>query len=171
MMESKALSELTSVNYLDPKKAIFSLTEGGILTLQLGEKYYAKIDLYQAFPFTLENQYISVRDEKGDEIGIVKDLTNFPKEAKDAIQKELEWRYYAPQITKITEIKEEFGHRYWDVETSHGQRKFVTRGRDEGIHQITESRLLIIDMTGNRFEIFDYQRLDPRSLRLLEPLI
>ncbi len=170
-MESKDLSELTSIRYLNPEEAIFSVTEGGLLTLQLGDKYFPKVDLHQAFPFSLENKYISVRDGEGEEIGIIKDLHDFPQQSREAVEKELEWRYYAPHITKIIDIKDEFGHRYWDVETNHGYRKFVTRGRDEGIYQITDARILIIDMTGSRFEIPDYYQLDAKSLRLLEPLI
>lgn len=170
-MESRDLSDLTNIRYLNPEKAIFSITEGGLLTLQLGNEYFAKVDLYQAFPFSLENKYISVRDEEGEEIGIIKDLDELPQQSREAVEQELAWRYYAPQITKIIDIKDEFGHRYWDVETNHGYRKFVTRGRDEGIYQITESRILIIDMTGNRFEIANYYQLDAKSLRLLEPFI
>ncbi|NMB39500.1 MAG: DUF1854 domain-containing protein [Firmicutes bacterium] len=170
-MESRDLSDLTNIRYLDPEKAIFSITEGGLLTLQLGNEYFAKVDLHQAFPFSLENKYISVRDEEGKEIGIIKDLDVFSQQSREAVEKELAWRYYAPQITKIIDIKDEFGHRYWDVETNHGHRKFVTRGRDEGIYQITESRILIIDMTGNRYEIANYYQLDTKSLRLLEPFI
>ena len=69
------------------------------------------------------------------------------------------------------DVKDEFGHLYWDVETDHGFRKFVTRARDEGIYPIGGRRLLIVDMTGNRYEIEDYHRLDARSLRFLEPYI
>ncbi len=170
-METEALSELTSIVYLDPNESIFSITEGQLLSLQIGKKFYAKVDLYQAFPFSLDSQYISVRDEKGDEIGMIKDIDVFPPESREAILKELSWRYYSPQVKKIISIKNEFGHLYWDIETDHGFRKFVTRARDEGIYPITNKRLLIVDMSGNRYEIADYHQLDDKSLRLLEPYI
>jgi len=170
-MEVEGLSALTNINYLDPNEAVFATTEGGLLSLQLGDKYYGKVDLYQAFPFSLEYQYISVRDEKGEEIGIIRDLTEFPPQSQKAIRTELSWRYYAPRITRVLDLKDEFGHLYWDVETDHGFRKFVTRAREEGINPIADWRLLIIDMTGNRYEIEDYRRLDAKSLRFLEPYI
>lgn len=169
--EAQNLSQFADVNYLDPKEAIFSTTEGGILTLQLGDDFYPKVDLYQAFPFSLEYKYISVRNQKDQEIGVIKDVADFSSQVQEAIKNELQWRYYAPEIKQILNIKEEFGHMYWDVETNRGLRKFVTRGRDDGVYPITDQRLLIIDMTGNRFEILNYHQLDDKSLRLLEPLI
>ena len=68
-------------------------------------------------------------------------------------------------------MKEEYGHMYWDVETDRGYRKFVTRGRDQSIIPITDTRILIIDMTGNRFEIPNYHELDQRSFRYIESLV
>lgn len=170
-MAAKELSEFSNINYLDPKEAIFSISEGGLLSLQLGATFYRKVDLHQAFPFSLEHKFISVRDEEGEEIGIIKDVADFSAESREAILTELGWRYYAPIITRILDVKDEFGHLYWDVETDHGFRKFVTRARDEGIYPIGGRRLLIVDMTGNRYEIEDYHRLDARSLRFLEPYI
>jgi len=170
-METECLQALTNINYLDPREAVFATTEGGLLSLQLGDRFYSKVDLYQAFPFSLEYQYISVRDDKGDEIGIIKDLKEFPPQSQEAIRKELSWRYYAPQITRILDLKDEFGHLYWDVETNYGFRKFVTRARDEGIYPIAGGRLLIVDMAGNRYVIEDSRRLDAKSLRFLEPYI
>lgn len=166
-----ALAKFTNINYLDPKEAIFSTTEGGLLSLQLGNTFYHKVDLHQAFPFSLEHQFISVRDTNGEEIGIIRDVREFPRQSQEAIMNELRWRYYAPQIKRILAIKDEFGHLYWDVETDHGYRKFVTPHRDDGIFSVGQRRLLIVDMTGNRYEIRDYRELDAKSLRLLEPYI
>lgn len=170
-MEAEGVSAFTNINYLDPKEAIFATTDGGLLSLQVGDRYYSKVDLYQAFPFSLEHQYLSVRDENGEEIGMIKDLREFPPQSQKAIRTELNWRYYAPKIIRVLTLKDEFGHLYWDVETNYGFRKFVTRARDEGIYPIADGRLLIVDMTGNRYEIEDYRRLDAKSLRFLEPYI
>lgn len=170
-LEAQNLAQFADINYLDPKETLFSTTEGGVLTLQLGSDFYPKVDLYQAFPFSLEYKFISVRNHKDEEIGVIKDIEEFAPDSQEAIKKELQWRYYAPEIKQIVNIKEEFGHMYWDVKTNRGLRKLVTRGRDDGVYLITDSRILIIDMAGNRFEIFDYHQLDAKSLRFLEPLI
>ncbi len=165
------IDKIIEIRYLEPKEAMFSTTAGGVLSLQIGKESYSKVDLYQAFPFTFENKFISVRNEKGDEIGIVADADEFDRKSKDAILHELQWRYYAPQILRILGLKDEFGHLYWDVETDRGYRKFVTRGREDGIQPITENRLLVVDMTGNRFEIPNINALDTKSLRYLESLV
>lgn len=159
------------VAYLSPKEAVFRTTSGGVLTLQLGDDFYAKVDVYQAFPFTIENQFISIRNEEDEEIGVIRDLADFDEESREAVLTEIQWRYYTPKIERILATKEEFGHMYWDVKTDRGYRKFVTRGRDQSIIPIDASRILIIDMTGNRFEIPDYNALDQRSFRYIESLV
>jgi len=43
---------MAEVNYLDASKLRFRLTAGGILTLEIEDKLYPKVDLFLAFPFT-----------------------------------------------------------------------------------------------------------------------
>lgn len=159
------------VRYLSPDEAIFRTTSGGVLTLQINDDFYPKVDVYQAFPLSLEHKFISIRNENDEEIGVIKDLAEFDQESREAILKEIQWRYYTPKIKRVLSMKEEYGHMYWDVETDRGYRKFVTRGRDQSIIPITDTRILIIDMTGNRFEIPNYRELDQRSFRYIESLV
>lgn len=170
-IQDDSIEQLAEIKYLYQREAKFSTTPGGVLSLKLGEEEYNKVDLYLAFPFTLEHKLISVRNEKGDEIGMIKDLEDFDSESKDAILMELQWRYYSPQILRILNIKDEFGYLHWDTETDRGYRKFVTRGREDGIQMLSETRLLVTDMTGNRFEIPNFEELDAKSVRYLESLV
>lgn len=159
------------VRYISPEEAIFRTTDGGVLTLQIDDNFYSKVDVYQAFPLSLENKFISIRNEKDEEIGVIKDLADFDQESREAVLEEIQWRYYTPKIKRILSTKEEYGHMYWDVETDRGFRKFVTRGRDQSILPISNTRILIIDMTGNRFEIPNYRELDQKSFRYIESLV
>ncbi|NLY10781.1 MAG: DUF1854 domain-containing protein [Firmicutes bacterium] len=169
--DNSSFAEFESVKYLEPNEAVFSINEGGILTLNLNGKEYNKVDLYRAFPFRFKDKYISVRDENGDEIGMIFDLNKFNKASKEAILHELNWRYFSPIIKRVISVKEEFGYIYWDVETDRGFKKFVTRSRDQGLQLVNETRLLVTDMTGNRFEIPDIRVLDAKSKHLIETLV
>lgn len=162
---------MADLNYLDVNKARFRTTAGGLVSLALGDEFIPKVDLHMAFPFSDPNRFISVRQPEGDEIALIRDLQELDHGSQQAIRQELNWRYYTPKIRRITSYKEEFGHTYWEVETDRGQHKFVTRGRDQTIRAISAQRTLIIDVSGNRFEIEDVDKLDGRSKEYLETLL
>ncbi|MDI9441062.1 MAG: DUF1854 domain-containing protein [Firmicutes bacterium] len=162
---------MAEVNYLDASKLRFRLTAGGILTLEIEDKLYPKVDLFLAFPFTWPDRYISVREPEGDEIGMVREISDLDKNSQEAVRQELQWRYYAPKITRIKSYKEEFGHSYWSVETDRGPQNFVTGRRDQSVRSISPTRVLLVDVSGNRFEIPDVRELDGRSRYYLETLL
>lgn len=173
------LIEYTSIRYLDPDTAKFERTRGGFLSLKIEpEEYYPRVDIFRAFPFTRPREYVSVRkpENKGkgiktEEIGVIKNLNDFPPKIVELIEEQLGRRYFMPIIKRINYIKEEFGYYYWDVLTDVGNCRFTVRG-GHNIVPISEDRerLLIIDVEGNRFEIPDYMELDDKSIRKLESI-
>lgn len=170
-MDTKQKNEvIDGLEYLDPKDVKFTQTSGGVVSLQLGDKYYPKVDLYLAFPFTYPDQFISVRDPEGDEIGLLRSLRELDSDSQKAVQEDLQWRYFTPKIERITALKEEFGHAYWEVITNRGPQKFVSR-RHQAVRLISEDRYLVIDVSGNRYEIPDLSKLDARSRSYVDGLI
>ncbi|NLL43321.1 MAG: DUF1854 domain-containing protein [Firmicutes bacterium] len=162
---------MADLEYLDVSKARLRTTAGGLVSLNLGDQFYPKVDLHLAFPFTEPERFISVREPEGEEIGLIRDLSELDAASQKAVRDELSWRYYTPQIKRIVSYKEEFGHTYWEVETDRGLRKFVTRGRDQTVRSISARRTLIIDVSGNRYEIADLAELDARSRDYLATLL
>lgn len=169
--EKKGLAEYAEIVYITADEAEFHRTEGGILALSFKGEKYDRVSVNKAFPFSLGDEYLSVRDAEGKEIGIVRNLAEFPEHVQKLIKEELEWVYYAPKIIKIFSVKEEFGYSYWDVETDRGLKRFTVRGTSESVIQVTETRILIIDMDGNRFEIPDIRDLDPKSFKMIDSLL
>ena len=53
----------------------------------------------------LWEQFISIRDEEGEEIGLIRDLSELDPVSRKAVQEELNWRYFTPKIQRITSIK------------------------------------------------------------------
>jgi len=176
----KEIDQYTEINYLTSDNAEFERTAGGFLSLYTkdGAKY-PRVDFYRAFPFTKPREYISVREPdsreigvKAKEIGVIRNLDDFPEDIVKLIEEQLDRRYFSPVITRINSIKEEFGYYYWDVLTDVGICRFTVRG-GHNIVPIGEDsgRVLIIDVDGNRFEIKDYTSLDRKSLKKLERII
>jgi len=165
------LAEYAQIRYLSPAECRFDLTAGGFLRLELGAESYNPVYVFRSFPLSLGDRYLSVRDDKNNEIGIIRDLAEFNLDQANLVRGELERRYFTPIIKKVHKMKEEFGYIYWEVETDRGARRFTTKGSHDCILPVGENRLMIIDVDGNRFEVTNYRELDTKSARLIETLM
>mgnify|MGYP006300462843 CR=1 FL=1 len=169
--KEEGLEKYVDITYVTPENADFTRTEGGILTLEFKDDKYERVYLYRSFPFSLEDEYISVRDEDGEEIGIIRNLSDFDYNTEKVLEKELEWVYYCPDIKAIYSVKEEFGYTYWDVETDQGRKEFIVRGRSNALTPLTETRYVLTDIDGNRFQISDITDLDKSSYKIIDTMI
>jgi len=189
------IQSVADIRYLDPRKSKFMMTAGGFLSLSIekpnadsGEnagnnntdnnkgngnsiEKYDRVNLHRAFPYKYPREYISVRTVDGKEIGVIRNIDDYPEETVKLFMYELDRRYFTPIIEKINSIKEEFGYSYWDVITNSGAKRFTVQNIHNNVIPINESRILVIDVDGNRFEIPDYKKLDIRSLKMVERLL
>ena len=126
--EREQLEKLLSVNKLTPDNAEFSETKGGFITLSLSGEDNGLVNIICTFPFTAPNEFLSVRtaDDKMEELGIIENINDFDNETIAIIKKQLEIRYFMPEITKVYSVKEEYGHTYWSVQTNKGKHKFTS---------------------------------------------
>ena len=173
-VETEAMLRL---RYLNAENATFARTPGGFVSLDIENKeavspeHYDRVRVVRSFPFTAPNTYISIRttEEKSKEIGIIKDITkDVSKETRKMLEEQMNLRYFTPVITKINDIKEEYGHAYWDVVTTEGPCKFVIYMNSSAVVSLSDVRLMISDLDGNRFEIPDYTKLTPGELKKLD---
>jgi len=165
------------LRFLTDENAKFSRTPGGFVSLEIpnGEdgkpEKYDRIRVVRSFPFTSPNTYISIRttEEKSREIGIIKDIAkDVSKETRKMLEEQMNLRYFTPIITKINDIKEEYGHAYWDVDTNEGPCRFVIYMNSSSVVSLSDVRLMVTDLDGNRFEIPDYTRLSAGELKKLD---
>ena len=82
------------------------------------------------------------------------------------IKKQLELRYFTPKITGINKVKEEYGYSYWDVATDRGPCRFTAD--QNGVVKLSQTRLIINDVDGNRFELPDVTALSSKELRMID---
>lgn len=163
--------EMLRLRYLNRENAVFRRTRGGFVSLTVQEEQYPRISVYRTFPFTDCNKYISVRepDEKAKEIGIIKDLDrDVDRETAAMLTEQMNLRYFTPVIESIIDIKDEYGYAYFDVRTDHGSCRFTVRMGGDGVTHLTDTRLLIQDLDGNRFEVPDIRKLSAKELKKLD---
>lgn len=187
--ENKAFTDLVDIVYLNSENAKFYRTPAGFAAAELYIKKIVKDDLaaqdetadaellwqdvgrvyfHRAFPFDAPDEFISVLDKEQKEYGIIKNLSDLGEEARKIVTESLDRKYFAPEIKKILNIKERFGYSYWDVETDHGNMSFTLQDTFRSIVRISETRLFINDIDGNRFNIADIEALDHASYRRIE---
>jgi hypothetical protein len=90
-VEDKGLAEYADIVYITADEAVFHRTEGGILALSFKGKEFGRVSVNRAFPFSLGDEFLSIRDSEGKEIGMIRNLADFPDNVKELIKEELEW--------------------------------------------------------------------------------
>jgi len=174
MQENNDFNAEDGINYLSPQSALFTQTEGGFLSLSLDGHKYESVALFRAFPFAEPELYISVRDSdpegKNEEIGMIRSLSEF-EEVRGILEFQLGLRYFTPRITSIKNIKNEFGHAFFDCITDLGPCKFTVNFREGDIVTLGETRVLIKDIDGNRFAIDDITKLTAGEMKKLDVYI
>ena len=104
-------------------------------------------------------------------------LGNLPSEAIERFRKQVEIVDLIG-VEDLNEIRRVIASRTlrhglirWVVETDKGEATFITRHLREQIKEPEPTRLSLIDIEGNRYDIPDLASLDPESLGLLQKLI
>ncbi|MBR3844241.1 MAG: DUF1854 domain-containing protein [Clostridia bacterium] len=166
--EQKLAEDVLETRWLTPENASFFATQGGFVSLKQGDTVYPRVLIYRSFPFDCPEAYLSVREEDKDnrEIGLIAKLRDFDSQTVELIRQQLALRYFMPKIEKIFEIKEQYGFSYWFVKTDKGDCRFTVD--QNGVSKITDTRLIISDVDGNRFELPDVTRLSAKELRMVD---
>ncbi|MBQ8816106.1 MAG: DUF1854 domain-containing protein [Lachnospiraceae bacterium] len=169
----KESEELLEMRFLTAENAQFSRTEGGFVALKTMGKEYARVGIYLTFPLTNPEEYISIReaDEKAKEIGIIEKLSQLNPDEQDMIREQIKLRYFMPVITKVLDVKDEYGYAYWHVTTNFGVCRFTTQMSGNAVISLSDSRLLVTDIDGNRYEIPDFYSLSIMERKKLDLFI
>ena len=162
-----------TLNYLNPRDIFFKISEGGLLELEYKGENIGRISVLRMFPFQYEDEYIVLRKEnytrfdKENEIGILRKLGDLEDEQSAILKKELEKRYFIPSVTEVYDVKEEFGHTSWKVNTTAGNREFTITDMGTNVRNLGD-KVMLTDVYGNRYYIADVSKLSDKALKVLE---
>ena len=140
------------------------------LTIE-GDRSYLKVRVVCAAPLSQPDRYICFLDEKNEVICTVEDPIDLDPVSQRIVKEEIEQRYMTAIIKRVDSLKSEFGVSYWEVQTDRGDREFVVRNVSESAQWITDRRLLLLDVDGNRFEISNLEVLDKKSRGLIQMVL
>ncbi|MPM68175.1 hypothetical protein SDC9_115106 [bioreactor metagenome] len=188
----KSLKDIIRLGFLDPVNSSFSMSENGFLMLcrkptekpetetvsesgsepkadvKSNESTEERVILHRAFPFDKPDEYISVLNEKQEEIGLIKSLGDFNAETQAVLHAELDKKYFVFFINSIESVKERFGYSYWICESDCGKIRFTLRDTFRSIVKITPDRIFMQDVDGCRYELKSLAALDAKSFHKIE---
>ena len=132
------------------------------LTLQNGV-VYEKLEPRRLFPASRIDEYITLLDEEGKEVAVIRKLGDIDAESKEIIEYSLNDYYLVPHITRILTVTEKYGTLHWCVETDRGIHEFDIRNRNHDVKVYSDGRVRVRDSDDNRYIVTDYRKLDKHS--------
>lgn len=136
-----------------------------------GEEPVRGVQTTRCFPISSGDRFIALRENKGRELGIIRDVGELDSDSQQALRSELERSYFRPRITRIFSITEQYHVPRWDVETDRGPRVFELRSSRRDMRVLSAGRVLVRDVDGNLYEIPDHRQLDPQSRTIIDTQI
>ncbi len=160
-----------SIEFLNPEECSFEFNSNGFLVFTLNNESKGRVKLIRSYPYTLKEEYICVQNLENEEIGIIRSIKDLDEDSCSACSKELENRYYCPCVTSVKSIKERMGHFYFETIIDGKDKSFTVRDLTRNLRFSSENTLLIFDVDGNRYIIPEYEKIEQKSRRLLEPYL
>ena len=160
----------TGVRRLTP--ATTKIFEGSFSLLHCavtGDQMYRGVFAVLMFPIRYPDRYISLRytndEDKVREIGIIEDLGAFPEAIQQLIRAILKKQYHEQIISRVHEVRHEFGLLFFDVETQRGRQQFMMPWRHDRAEDFGTNGKVLLDVNDNRFIVPDVLTLPAKDQR------
>ena len=158
------------LHWLDPRTVQIAADAPGLLRVVDRGRSHRGVSAVRAFPGSHAEQFLSLchRDGSGPltEIGLVRDLREWPTETAEAMRRSLARRYLFRRIDELRQIRTQANVMSFSVVTDSGPARFELDRPRESYQAFGPSGLLLCDVQGNHFVIPDRTAL-PRSQRRL----
>ncbi len=153
------VTEAAGLRYLDAVQVHFT-RQGAQITLTVdGAAPVEKVSLLRAFPLSEADRYVSVRNEKNEEIGLLADPARLDAASRAIMDEEMHRRYVVPVVRRLLWIRERFEIVECKVETDRGTCQFSARNLRESVLHPHPGRYILTDVDGNRYDIPDIKAL------------
>jgi len=138
-----------------------------VVHLEGHDKPIVDVRLRRYFPWSLPEEYLSLRDADGKELAMLHTLHELDPDSRHVAEEELAKKVFNPKITRVISHKREFGLTTMTAETDRGQVTFQFNSRED-VRILSPTRGLFRDINGNTLEVADLHALDAASQRYLD---
>jgi hypothetical protein len=120
----------------------------------------------RCFPWAEPGRYVSLRDDTGAEVALVRDPAELDSVSRNALESALAEAGFLLEVTGILAVDAEVEVRHWKVETRQGARRFQT-GLEDWPRPLPGGGFLLRDVSGDLYRIPEPEDLDTSSQSLL----
>ena len=157
----------TEIRFLTPDMCRIHLgTHEALHVTVRNERIYGGVYAAYAFPVGRPDEYIALIHTTGDEeieIGIVRNLNDFPDEDAGLVRQALARRYFVHTVLEIRRVGWKFGFVNLDIETDKGPADILVPWRHDRAFDYGRRGKVLIDLENNRYLIPDLEKLPPRQ--------
>lgn len=151
--------------YIENDNARFTKREGDFhldVELYSGERF-DNVEARRLFPTTGADRYITLLNEKGHEVAVIRDIGTLMPDSAAAVREALEEYYLIPRIRSVSKVENKPSGIEIHAMTDRGACEFKLESRAHDIKVLFDNRVLIRDTSDNRYEIPDFTLLDRKS--------
>lgn len=130
----------------------------------------AAVRVCRCFPWSEAAKFISLRDEKENEVALIETLADLDAASRAVVEVALAEAGFVLEIESIESAAEVFEIRAWRVQTRQGPRTFQT-ALDEWPREVSNGGYLVRDIAGDLFHISEPEEMDERSQKILFGLV
>ncbi|WP_139996548.1 DUF1854 domain-containing protein [Paenibacillus paridis] len=152
------------------KIRLFRASDGSLHLEQEG-KGFVRVTLIRSFPYSMPDRFISVRSAEGHEVAMIQDVKHLAEDSFQAVREELDRYYMIPNITQILAVRKRGSEWHLQVDTNYGPAALVMDTLHENIQPVADSRWIVTDNEGRRFELSDPEQMDAQSREYWKKLI
>jgi len=168
-----AINTQLDLGIMDVKAVSFYTAEGGFTGLRFKDEDYKHVVLRRVLPIEYPMEYISVADHENKEIGILRDVTSLPADQREIVERELDNRYYSPQVMEVLSVKDKLGYVYMEMKLKNKQgrvydKSCAIKDVSRNIRTLPNDSVLIFDVDGNRYTIPAIKEMGKASLKRLD---
>lgn len=153
----------TEIPWLEPATSMFHLGIHEVLTLQTAGRRYDAVYTVRAFPASHSEEFLSIRytDQSGcdREIGLIRDLNNWPEETRHFVRRSLNRRYLLRVVSSLIATRLENGLVSCSAKTDDGEVHFTVHNNPHRVTRFGCNGWLLTDVDDNHFLIPNLESL------------
>lgn len=166
--------EPLTLRYLDPHQVkVFRDADGRLYATIADECTVLSPRFLRACPLSDPDRYLAIRgpEPNGKEFGILRQWRRLDPDSRRLVQAELERRYLHATVKRIISLKDYSGVQLCVLDTDRGVCEITLRDvRDNAIY-LGNTRVLITDAEGNRYDVPNLNALDRASRAFLARIL
>ncbi|MEI8242627.1 MAG: DUF1854 domain-containing protein [bacterium] len=166
--QAATVTETSGLRYLDPAAVRFQREGARLDVAMAGAAPVTNVSVFRAFPLTAPDRFLSIRNEKNEELGLLAAPAQLDPASRALVEDEIRRRYVLPVVRRVIQIRERFEILECQVETDRGACRFSVRNLRESLLRPQPNRYILTDVDGNRFDIPDLRALPPASRAQLQ---